>query len=159
MNYSEWLSTVSPEITNDPIWEYEAYRLSLFASDIGWRDVLALSKIKLMVPIAEQLHLSIGLISANLSEGYSRSKTLDRERHLEIALGVARESRDWYYKSKQILSAEIIQHRMGLMTHIIGLLAPVMYYQEKNVVREEQAPYQTNLSIFSIYSEIPFPQD
>ncbi len=42
MNYAEWLATVPSEITNDPIWKLEVYRLALFAGDIGWNDVLAL---------------------------------------------------------------------------------------------------------------------
>jgi hypothetical protein len=103
MNYAEWLSTVPPEITHDPIWELEVYRLALFIDDIGWQDVLALSKNNLMWGVADQLHRSLGSISANLTEGYSRSKGLDRARFFEISLGSARESRDWYYKSRPVL--------------------------------------------------------
>ena len=44
MNYAEWLETVPSELTNDPIWRLEVYRLALFADDIGWNDGLALSK-------------------------------------------------------------------------------------------------------------------
>ncbi len=118
MKYAEWQDTVFVEIKNDPIWKLEVYRLALFAGDIGWHDVLTLSKNKLMYSIADQLHRSLGSISANLTEGYSRSKGLDRARFIEISLGSARESRDWYYKSKQVLSPEVIKHRMGLTTHI-----------------------------------------
>ena len=90
MKYAEWLGSVPCEVANDPIWKLEVYRLALFAGDIGWNDVLALSKTKLMYSIADQLHRSLGSISANLTEGYSRSKALDRARYLEIALGSAR---------------------------------------------------------------------
>jgi hypothetical protein len=83
MNYSEWLGTVPPEITNDPIWKLEVYRLALFADDIGWPDVLALSKNNLMWSVADQLHSALGSISANLTEGYSRSKGLERS-HFRI---------------------------------------------------------------------------
>jgi len=99
MKYAEWTDTVFAEIKNDPIWRLEVYRLALFAGDIGWTDVLAISKNPLMFSVADQLHRSVDSISANLTEGYSRSKGLDRARFLEIALGSARESRDWYYKS------------------------------------------------------------
>lgn len=157
MNYVEWLKSVPPEITNDPIWKLEVYRLALFAGDIGWQDVLTLSKNKLMYSIADQLHRSLGSISANLTEGYSRSKGLDRARYIEISLGSARESRDWYYKSKQALSPEVIKHRMGLTTHIIAMLTSMIPHQRKNAIREEQALYLTHLSTFSIDSEIPMP--
>ena len=157
MNYIEWQKSVPSEITNDPIWRLEVYRLALFAGDIGWHDVLALSKNKLMYSIADQLHRSLGSISANLTEGYSRSKGLDRARFIEISLGSARESRDWYYKSKQVLSPEVIKHRMGLTTQIVAMLTPMISHQRKNAIREESATYQTQSLNFLIDSEIPMP--
>jgi four helix bundle protein len=155
MKYAEWILTVPSEITNDPIWKLEVYRLALFAGDIGWHDVLAISKEKLMWSVADQLHRALGSISANLTEGYSRSKGLDRARFFEISLGSARESREWYYKSRHVLRPEVTDHRMGLTTHIIGLLTPMIPHQRKHAIREEQAPY--NISTFSLNSEIPFP--
>ncbi len=157
MKYADWQGTVFVEIKNDPIWKLEVYRLALFAGDIGWHDVLTLSKNKLMYSIADQLHRSLGSISANLTEGYSRSKGLDRARFIEISLGSARESRDWYYKSKHVLSPEVIKHRMGLTTHIIAMLTPMITHQRKNAIREEQSAYLTRPSPFSIDSEIPMP--
>jgi four helix bundle protein len=157
MNYAEWLSTVPPEITNDPIWKLEVYRLALFVDDIGWTDVLALSKNNLMWGIADQLHRSLGSISANLTEGYSRSKGLDRARFFEFSLGSGRESRDWYYKSRHVLPAGVIRHRMELVTRIVSLLTPLILHQRKNAIREEQAEYNAQSSDFSVDSEIPFP--
>ena len=92
VNYREWLDSVPAEISNDPIWKLEVYRLALFAGDIGWHDVLALSKSPLTRSTADQLNRSLGSISVNLTEGYSRSKGLDRARFLEYSLGSARES-------------------------------------------------------------------
>jgi len=80
MNDAEWLANVPAEITNDPIWKLEVYRLALFAEDIGWNDILALSKNRLMWEVADQLHRLLGSISANLTEWYSRSRGLDRAR-------------------------------------------------------------------------------
>ena len=158
MKYAEWILTVPFEITKDPIWKLEVYRLALFADDIGWHDVLALSKEKLMWSVADQLHRSLGSISANLTEGYSRSKGLDRARFIEISLGSARESRDWYYKSRHVLHPEVIQHRMGLTTHIIGMLTPMIPHQRKKAIREEQAEYiASQPSTFSLDSEPPLP--
>lgn len=155
MNYSEWLSIVPSEISNDPIWKLEVYRLALFAGDIGWEDVLKLSKERLMFSVADQLHRSLGSISANLTEGYSRSKGLDRARFFEISLGSARESRDWYYKARHVLSSEVVKHRIGLITQIISMLTPMISHQRKNAIRE--GPAQYNTSAFSLDSEIPFP--
>ncbi len=157
MKYAEWQDTVFVEIKNDPIWKLEVYRLALFAGDIGWQDVLTLSKNKLMVSVADQLHRSLDSISANLTEGCSRSKGLDRARFIEYALGSARESRDWYYKSRHVLRPEVVTHRSGLITHIIGMLTPMIQHQRKNAIREEQALYLTQSSTFSLDSEIPMP--
>ena len=157
MKYAEWLEAVPSEITNDPIWKLEVYRLALFIDDIGWPDVLALSKNNLMWSVADQLHRSLGSISANLTEGYSRSKGLDRARFFEFSLGSARESRDWYYKSRHVLPDEVVKHRMGLVTRIVSMLAPMISHQRKNAIREERAEYSAQTSTFSLDSEVPFP--
>jgi four helix bundle protein len=157
MNYTEWLVDVPSEITNDPIWKLEVYRLGLFAGDIGLQDTLFIMKKPLMLSIADQLHRSIDSISVNLTEGYSQSKGPDRARFIEASLGSARESRDWYYKSRHVLPAEVIKHRMGLTTRIISMLAPMIPHQRKHAIREEQAKYNTNPSDFSLDSEVPFP--
>jgi four helix bundle protein len=159
MNYAEWLNTVPSEITHDPIWKLEVYRLALFADDVGWNDVLALSKNNLMWGVADQLHRSPGSISAILTEGYSRSKGLDCARFIEISLGSARESRDWYYKSRHVLNAEIVKHRMGLVTRIISMLVSMIPYQRKHAILEKQTGYNISgqPSDFSLDSEIPIP--
>jgi len=157
MNYAQWLVDVPSEITNDPIWKLEVYRLGLFAGDIGLQDALFLMKKPLMLSVADQLHRSIDSISVNLTEGYSRSKGPDRARFIEASLGSARESRDWYYKSRHVLPSEVIKHRMGLTTRIISMLAPMIPHQRKHAIREEQAEYNTQSSGFSFDSEVPFP--
>ncbi len=159
INYAEWLKTVPSEITNDPIWKLEVYRLALFVDDIGWEDIVKLSQDKLMFSVADQLHRSLGSIGANLTEGYSRSKGLDRARFFEISLGSARESRDWYYKSRHVLPEEVVKHRIELMTRIISMLVPMISHQRKHSIREEQAEYNSSPqpSDAIVDSPIPFP--
>ena len=157
MNYAKWLIDVPSEITNDPIWKLEVYRLGLFAGDIGLQDVYFLAKQPLMLKIADQLHRSLDSISVNLTEGYSRSKGPDRARFIEASLGSARESREWYYKSRHVLKPEVLKHRMGLTTRIVSMLAPMIPHQRKHAIREEQAEYITQPSDFSLDSEVPFP--
>ena len=114
-------------------------------------------KNNLMWGVADQLHRSLGSISANLTEGYSRSKGLDRARFFEISLGSARESRDWYYKSRHVLSTEVIKHRMSLITQIVSMLVPMIQHQRSNAIREEKAEYNIQISAVSLDSEVPFP--
>jgi hypothetical protein len=47
MHYQEWLTTVPAEITEDPLWKLEVYRLGLFVAEIRWEDVVLLDKNKL----------------------------------------------------------------------------------------------------------------
>jgi len=157
MNYQEWLKTVPNEITDDPIWKLEVYRFALFAGDLGWSDALTLSKTPLTQKTADQLYRALGSISANLTEGYSRSKGLDRARFFEYSLGSARESRDWYYKSRHVLSEEIIKHRFGLTTKIVGMLTPMIRHQRNSSIREEQAKYNLSDENFDINAEVPLP--
>ena len=111
----------------------------------------------LMLSVADQLHRSVNSISVNLTEGCSRSKAPDRARFIESSLGSARESREWYYKARHILSEEIVKHRMGLTTRIISMLVPMIPHQRQHAIREEQVEYEAYLSDFSLDLDIPFP--
>ena len=91
MDFETWSSGVLEEIKQDSLWKSEAYKLSLFASDIGWHDVTKLFKDKRTISISDQLNRSLGSISANIAEGYSRGTGKDRARFYEYALGSARE--------------------------------------------------------------------
>jgi len=42
VNFNDWLNSVPTEITGDTLWKMEAYRLALFASELGWHDVTRL---------------------------------------------------------------------------------------------------------------------
>lgn len=100
----------------------EAYRLGLFAADVGWHDTTKLMRDKRTLELSDQLYRALGSISANLAEGYSRGTGRDRARFYEYALGSARESRDWYYKGRHILGPAVTTHRLSLLTQIIRLL-------------------------------------
>jgi four helix bundle protein len=141
VNYEEWEQLVPEEIKGDSLWKIEAYRLGLLVSDVGWQDVLRLDKDRRTRALADQLYRSLGSISANLAEGYSRGTGRDRARFYEYALGSARESRDWYYKGRHVLGETIITHRLGLLTQIIRLLLTMIPQQRRWSVREQTPSY------------------
>lgn len=60
----------------------------------------------------------------------------------EYAFGSARESRDWYYKSRHILSEPVLQHRLRLLAQSIRLLLTMIPQQRDHVLREPNIPYQ-----------------
>jgi four helix bundle protein len=147
MNYEQWVVTVPAEIKADSLWRVEAYRLSLFASDIGWQDVARLMQDRRTLGLAEQLYRALGSISANLAEGYSRGTGKDRARFYEYALGSARESRDWYHKASPVLKAEVAAHRVEFLTQIIRLLLTMVPQQRDHALREKPAEYHVNPTV------------
>ncbi len=83
MNYETWLKEVPVEITGDPLWRVEAYRLALFTADLGWHDVSKLMRDKRTLDLSDQLYSALGSVGANVSEGYSRASGKDRARLYE----------------------------------------------------------------------------
>lgn len=144
MNFQEWEAGAPEAIRGDSLWKAEAYRLALFAADIGWSDVTALAADHRTRSLGDQLYRSLGSVSANIAEGYSRGTGRDRAHFYEYALGSARESRDWYYKSRHILPPTVVDHRLGLLTQIIRLLLVMIPHQRKSGIREDEASYVTS---------------
>ena len=143
MNYQEWMTTVPDEITQDPLWGLEVYRLAMFVADIGWEDVVLLDKNKITRDAADQIHRSLDSISANIAEGYSRSTGKDRARYFEYSLGEAREARDRYFKARRALKQEVVLHRIKLLTQIVKILTAFVPAQRKRGIREEKGIYIT----------------
>ena len=122
MTLEEWERSVPGALTRDVLWRVTAYRLATFLSDLAWRDVTKLMKDRRTVGLSDQLYRATGSIGSNISEGYSRSTGKDRARFYEYALGSARESRDWYFKGRFVLSEKVMLHRLALLEEIIKLL-------------------------------------
>lgn len=144
MNYDRWLQSVPSEIRGDSLWRMEAYRLALFASEVGWADVTKLMKDSRTVGLGSQLFRALGSIHANFAEGYSRGSGRDRARFYEYALGSARESRSWYFDARHVLGQAVSSHRMRLLTEIIRLALAMIPDQRGDTIREEHARYDTD---------------
>jgi len=56
VNFNTWLETVPMEITYDPLWSMEVYRLALFVGEIAWVDVCKLVQDRRMLEISDQLY-------------------------------------------------------------------------------------------------------
>ena len=141
MKFEEWLASVPPEFTNDPLWRMEVYRLAFFAADLAWQDVSKLNKDRRMFGLADQLYRAVGSIGANIAEGYSRRSGKDQARFYEYALGSAREARGWYHQGRHVLSESVATHRVGLMTQIVRLLLTVIPAERGYRLKEEQSIY------------------
>ena len=141
-SYEAWLASVPAEITGDSLWKMEAYRLALFAADIGWYDVTKLMRDSRTRGLASQLYEALGSMGANLSEGYSRGTGRDRARFYEYALGSARESRTWYYGGRHVLDEAVTAHRLHLLTEIIRLVLKMVPQQRGGMIREQEVVYR-----------------
>ena len=146
MEYKDWMETVPHEITNDPLWKLEVYRLSLYLAELGWEDICRLRSDDRFISLSDQLYRSLGSISANIAEGYSRSTGRDRARFFEYALGSARESRDWYYKCRYGLENNTAIDRIGYITQVIHLLLSIIPHQRSRGLRDGTQEY--NMEFF-----------
>ena len=143
-SYEAWLALVPAEITDDSLWKMKAYRLSLFAADLGWHDVTKLMRDKRTQDLANQLYRALGSIGANLAEGYSRGTGRDRARFYEYALGSARECRTWYFNGRHVLGEAVTSHRLKLLTEIIRLILAMVPQQRGGMIREKRASYRSS---------------
>jgi four helix bundle protein len=158
MSFESWKEQVPDDIRDDPLWGMRVYQLSLFASDVSWRDAGTLREEERTQPVADQLYRAVGSIGANVAEGYSRGTGKDRARFYEYALGSARESRDWYYKGRFVLGDDVVQHRLDFMTEIIRLLLTIIPQQRGGEIREPSSRYgASDTQVGDLLKEVPLP--
>ena len=138
-----WIKSVPDAFKKDALWRHQVYQLALYLSDISWQDVCELHKDYRTRSLADQLYRSLGSISANIAEGYSRSSTRDQIRFYEYSLGSARESRDWYHKSRHILGEQMVIERQEIITQINRLLLTIIS-RHRNTVRESRVDYSVD---------------
>jgi len=120
MNFVQWQNSVTDSIRNDSIWKMSAYRLALFIGDVAWEDATRLMGDMRTKSLSDQIYRSVGSISSNLTEGYSR--------------GTAR----------HVLGETVAEHRMGFLTEIVRLLLAMIPDQRGSSLREDSVPYLAN---------------
>ena len=158
MTFDEWLQTVPGELTNDPLWRNEAYRLAIFAVDLAWPDVSRLIKDQRTRYVADQLYRAVGSVGANISEGYGRSSGKDHARVLEYTLGSSREARGWYYQARHVLTPTVALHRMKLLTQITRLLLSMVRTERSRRIAEPEPIYNAISDDLLNHPPMP-PQD
>ena len=141
MNYTDWLKIVPKEITEDSLRRMEVYRIALFAGDVAWRDVTKLMQDRRTLDLSSQLYSAVGSVSSNIAEGYSRGSHKDQARFYEYSLGSSRESRNWYFEGRHILTESISLHRIQLHTQIIRHLLRIIPAERGYGISEETVPY------------------
>lgn len=122
MEYADWERDVHGRVKSEPIWKFLGYRKALFFYELVWQDCEKFSTDPRGKAIAQQLTRSAGSISANLEEGHGRGYGKQRDWFFTIAIGSARESKGWYWRSRHLLSQELLDHRLAFADEVIALL-------------------------------------
>ena len=137
MKYTEWLAIVPDDLKNDSLWQFNLYPKTVFLYDLLWEDCECLMKDVRGRAIAEQIIRSGGSISANIEEGFGRGFGAEFAYFLRVALGSARETRGWYYRARRLLKPEVLEHRLGLLDEIIGVLVKSVDHQKQQSKRKQ----------------------
>ena len=85
--------------------------------------------------LAEAMVRAVESISSNLAEGYSRSTGPERVRYYDYALSSARESRDWYFKARDVLGDDILEQRLEVLERVIRILTAIIPRERGDRVR------------------------
>jgi len=138
--FEAWRRSLPLEITSDPLWHCTAYRLALFVADRAWDDLGRLGADARTAHITDQLGRSLGSISANYIEAYSRSSSGDRCRFYEYSLASTRESRDWYFKGRRVVGDQRLREALELLTRIARLLLRTIVNERDRPKRRKRKP-------------------
>jgi len=135
MTYEEWEAGVHERVKKEPVWQFLGYRKALFFYDLAWQDCERLMRDRRGRAVAEQLIRSAGSISANIEEGHGRGYGKERDWFFKVSIGSARESKGWYWRGRNLLPPEILDHRLALADEVISLLVSELTRQRSRSPR------------------------
>ncbi|NCP16342.1 four helix bundle protein [bacterium] len=134
LSFEEWQKAVPVWMKSDPLWESGYYRMAMYLYDLVWQDCDLLKKDYRGREIVSQIIRSAGGIGANMEEAYGRGVgTPDYVRVMRISLGEARETRGWYFRSRQLLPEDLLKRRAALTGQLIAMIAGVISAHRKNL--------------------------
>ena len=123
MEFDEWVKTAPVRLKSESLWKSRYYQLAMYLYDLVWKDCDILKKDFRGREIASQLIRSSGSVCANIEEGFGRGiGTPDHKRILRIALGEARETKGWYFRSRKLLPEDLLEQRLDIIGQVIALL-------------------------------------
>jgi len=131
-SYEDWEEAIHQRVKAEPIWAFIGYRKALFVYDLAWEDGELLLKDERGRAIAHQLIRATGSISANIEEGHGRGYGNERNWFFRVAIGSARESKGWYWRGRNLLSPEVLDHRLASLDEVIALLVTELSRQKQH---------------------------
>jgi len=139
--YQDWFNQAPSRLARDPLWSYEAYRLALFAAEIGWQDVSAFEKEEETRVFSAELDRAVGSINLKLARGFSQPSPEERASLSEDSLRSVRDSQELYKKAGHILGEMVISHRIRLLDKIGRLLIRMIPQQRESPRQKSNIPY------------------
>jgi four helix bundle protein len=140
MATSTTLPASSQSRSQDRLESFGIYQLACGLFHEFWTDSEILGKDYRGRELVKQQVRSLDSICANIEEGFGRGFGKELPQHLKIARGGARESRGRYSHCHHLLSADLIQHRLSTLDHIIGGLTNTINTIEAKQRRATTAP-------------------
>ena len=122
MKYDDWERGVPIDIRTDPIWSLRVYRVALYVAELASHDARRLAASPVTEGVAARLVEATASIGAQIAAGYSRMSKKDRVPFYEVALGAAREARDWYLRSRVELGENAVNARIATLTAVARVL-------------------------------------
>ena len=122
VNYEEWEQSVPDVLKMEIYWRFIGYQKALFFFDLVWRDIENWIKDVRGRELARQIVRSAGSISANIEEGHGRGYGKQYLQFFNYALASARETKGWYWRARHLMTAQALDHRLGLAGEIVALI-------------------------------------
>jgi hypothetical protein len=136
-SYKAWAASLPAAVTGDVLWKMKAYRLALFAAEIGWADASRLAQDARTAAASGQLVQALGAVAAHLAAGHAHRAQGDRAAGFAQAAGAARAARTWYLVTRPVLGEDVAGHRMQLLSHVSRLIEAMTPQQRTRTAREE----------------------
>ena len=121
--------------SKDPVARMRVYQLGYKLRSASLEDAEAVVVNPITEKIAGQLYDSVGSITVNIVEGYSRSSGRDRARIFEYALGSARESTEWYRSIAHVLETGLFEDRIAVLNEITRMLLAIIPRERERIIR------------------------
>ena len=120
--FRAWEACAPEGLTSDPVWRFHAYRVALYLLDLAASDVRALRARRGVGGPGDQLLRAVSSISANVAEGFGRSRPTDRSHFFGIALGSLRESMCGYRAVRAHLPPGLAEERFDQLSQLRRIL-------------------------------------
>jgi four helix bundle protein len=130
---------ISASLGNDPLGRMRVFTLAAELAPDSWKDANELAANAVTELLSRQLYASVGSITANIAEGYSRSSGKDRVRFFEYALGSVRESMGWYRHAEPVIGAEVVADRLDRLEEMRRILLAIIPRERGRTIRKSES--------------------